>query len=220
MQTDLFDLIVANSLDGLRAALTANPGLANEGISLNIDRKINSAKGHPLHRICDAVFASKISDRDAVEIAKIFLEHGADINGFMGQGDRNTPLIAAASLHAEQVGLFYIEKGANIFYVSPGDGSTALHWAAYCGQDQLVEKLIEKGANINQRDTSYQSTPCGWAIHVLESGETNNLRQQLPCIKLLLRAGTDKSLLYPGSVQYLQDAAKSDPELKTLLKSG
>lgn len=220
MQTDLFDLIVSNNLDGLRAALTANPDLANEGVSLNIDGKINSAKGHPLHRVCDAVFANKISDDDAIEIAKIFLEHGADIDGFMGQSDRNTPLIAAASLHAEQLGLFYIEKGANIFYAPPGDDGTALHWAAYCGEDQLVEKLIEKGANINQQDFSYQSTSCGWAIHVLESGETNNLHHQLTCIKLLLSAGTDKSLLYPGSLQYLQDAAKSDPELETLLKSG
>ena len=218
MQTDLFDRIVNNDLAGLKAALAANPVLANEGIVLKIDGKINPAKGHPLHRICDAVFANKISDNQAIEIAKIFLEYDADIDGFMVQSDRNTPLIAAASLHAEQLGLFYIEKGANIFYAPPGDGATALHWAAYCGEDQLVEKLIEKGANINQQDTSYQSTPCGWAIHVLESGETNNLRHQLICIKLLLKAGTDKSLLYPGSFEYLQKTAGNDPELKTLLE--
>ncbi len=218
MQTDLFDLIVNNNLDGLRAALTANPELANEGLALRMDGKINPAKGHPLHRICDAVFANKISDNQAIEIAKILLEHGADINGFMLKSDLNTPLIAAASLNAEQLGLFYVENGANILYAPPSDGGTALHWAAYCGKDQLVEKLIEKGANINQKDTSYHSTPCGWAIHVLESGETNNLRHQLSCIKLLLRAGADKNLLYPGSFEYLQKRAESDPELKTLLE--
>lgn len=215
---DLFDLIIKNDLDGLRTALAANPGLANEGVSLKIDGKINPAKGHPLHRICDAVFANKISDSQSIEIAKIFLEYGADINGFMVQSDRNSPLIAAASLHAEQLGLFYIEKGANIFYTPPNDGGTALHWAAYCGRDQLVEKLIEKGAHINQLDTNYHSTPCGWAIHVLESGETNNLHHQLSCVKLLLKAGTDKNLLYPGSLQYLKEAAKNDLELKTLLE--
>jgi hypothetical protein len=218
MQTDLFDLIVNNDLNGLKAILLANPGLANEGVPLKIDDKINSAKGHPLHRICDAVFANKISDVQAIEIAKIFLGHGADINGFMERGDFNTPLIAAASLHAEQLGLFYIEQGANIFYASPNHGSTALHWAAYCGRDQLVSKLIEKGANINQKDTTYYSTPCGWAIHVLESGETGNLCNQLACIKLLLKAGTDKNLLYPGSLEYLQRTAENDPELKTLFE--
>jgi len=218
MQTDLFNLIVNNDLAGLRAALAANPALANEGVALNIDGKINPAKGHPLHRVCDAVFANKVSDSKAIEIAKILLEYGADINGFMAQNDLNTPLIAAASLHAEQLGLFYIGKGANVFYAPPGDGATALHWAAYCGKDKLVEKLIEKGAPVNQLDNNYQSTPCGWAIHVLESGETNNLHNQLACIKLLLKAGTHKSLLYPGSLQYLQEVAKNDPELSTLLE--
>ncbi len=214
----MFDLIVKNDLEGIRTALAANPQLANEGVALNIDGKINPAKGHPLHRICDAVFANKITDRQAIEIAKIFLAAGANIDGFMAQNDFNTPLIAAASLHAEQLGLFYIEKGANIFYAPPGDGGTALHWAAFCGKDKLVEKLIEKGADVNQRDTNYQSTPIGWAIHVLESGDTGNLHNQLTCIKLLLKAGTEKSLLYPGSLKYLQDMAKSDPALKTLLE--
>jgi ankyrin repeat protein len=218
MQTDLFDLIVKNDLDGLRAALIANAGLTNEGVALNIDGKINLAKGHPLHRICDAVFANKLSDIQAIEIAKIFLEYGANIDGFMEQGDLNTPLIAAASLNAEQLGLFYIKQGANIFYAPPNDGATALHWAAFCGKDQLVEKLIEKGAHINQLDKNYQSTPCGWATHVPESGETNNLQHQLACIKLLLKAGTDKNLLYPGSLEYLQRTAENDPELKTLLE--
>ncbi|MBS1521608.1 MAG: ankyrin repeat domain-containing protein [Bacteroidetes bacterium] len=217
MQADLFDLIVKNDLDGIRAALAVSPELANEGVAWKIDGKVNPAKGHPLHRICDAVFANKISDGRAIEIAKIFLEYGSDINGFMTRNDLNTPLIAAASLNAEQLGLFYIEKGANIFYSPPGDGATALHWAAFCGRDQLVEKLIEKGAHVNQLDNNYHSTPCGWAIHVLESGETDNLRNQLTCIKLLLKAGTDKSLLYPGSLEYLQRTAQNDPELKTLL---
>ena len=218
MKADLFDLIVNNNLERVKVALEANPELVNQGVALNINGKINARKGHPLHRICDAVFANKISDAQAIEIAKILLEHGANIDGFMAQGDNNTPLIAAASLHAEQLGLFYIEKGANIFYAPPSDGGTALHWAAYCGRDQLVEKLIEKGANINQLDTTYHSTPCGWAIHVLESGETGNLLHQLACAKLLLKAGMDKSLLYSSTLEYLQVAAKTDPELKTLLQ--
>ncbi len=217
MQNDLFGLIVKNDLEGIKAALTANPELANEGVTLNIDGNFNPAKGHPLHRICDAVCANKITDEEAITIAKIFLEHGANIDGFMAQGDNNTPLIAAASLHAEQLGIFYIEKGADIFY-APADGATALHWAAYCGRDKLVEKLIEKGARVNQLENNYKSTPCGWALHVLETGDNMNLLNQLTCIKLLLKAGTDKKLLYPGSIEYLQNAAKTDAELKTLLE--
>lgn len=218
MEADLFDLIVKNDLEGIKAALDQNPELANEGVAINIDGKINPAKGHPLHRICDAVFAKKITDLQAIEIAKIFLLYNAGIDGFMALNDNNTPLIAAASLHAERLGLFYIEQGANIFYAPPGDGGTALHWAAFCGRDKLVGKLIENGANVNQLDTSYHSTPCGWAIHVLESGDTGNFGNQLTCAKLLLKAGMDKSLLYHSTLEYLHNAATADPELKTLLE--
>lgn len=218
MESNLFELIKNNDLDGLKSALQANPGLANEGVALTMGDKSHPHKGHPLHRICDAVFAGKISDEQAIEIAKILLEYGANIDGFMAYGDNNTPLIAAASLNAEQLGLFYIEKGADIFYAPSTDGGTALHWAAYCGRDKLVKKLIDRGAKVNQLDTAYHSTPCGWAIHVLESGETGNFHHQLACIKELLRAGTDKSLIYRGSIEYLADAANADPELKTLLE--
>ena len=103
-----------------------------------------------------------------------------------------------------------------IFYAPKSDGGTALHWAAFCGKDQLVAKLIQAGAIVNQLDTAYNSTACGWAIHALESGETV-VSNQLDCAKLLLRAGTDQSLLYPGSLNYLREVAETDPELKALL---
>ncbi|HVV56133.1 MAG TPA: ankyrin repeat domain-containing protein [Mucilaginibacter sp.] len=212
---EMFELIKGNDLDRLREALTANPALVNEGVTLD-NRPAKG--GHPLHRICDAVFARKITDEQAIAIAKIFMEHGSDIDGYMSQGDNNTPLIAAASLGGEKLSLFYIEHGANIFYAPQNDGATALHWAAFCGRDKLVERLIEKGADINRLDTNYHSTPCGWAIHVLESADTDNPGNQLSCVKLLLKAGTDKKLLYPGSIKYLEDVAEADPELKKLLE--
>ncbi|MBS1504011.1 MAG: ankyrin repeat domain-containing protein, partial [Bacteroidetes bacterium] len=174
MENDLFALIQNTDLAGLRKALAANPGLANEGVPLTLTGKFNPAKGHPLHRICDAVFAKKITDEEAIEIAKIFLEFGSNINGFMANGDNNTPLIAAASLHAEKLGIFYTKCGADIYYAPKSDGGTALHWAAFCGRDRLVEKLIEKGAKMNQLDTAYHSTPLGWAIHELTSEGTGN----------------------------------------------
>ncbi|MBS1526592.1 MAG: ankyrin repeat domain-containing protein [Bacteroidetes bacterium] len=203
------------NLRELRRILSTHPALANERVML--DDNDGAKGGHPLHRICDAVFAKKITDEQAIEVAKIFLEAGSNIDGFMAQGDNNTPLIAAASLHAEKLGLFYIEHGANIFYALERDGATALHWAAFCGRDKLVKKLIESGADINQLDTAYKSTPAGWAIHELTSDRSNNKLNQVECIKLLLKAGTDKNLLAVDSIKYLQDMAQNDPELRALL---
>ncbi|MDB5145052.1 MAG: ankyrin repeat protein [Mucilaginibacter sp.] len=215
MANEIFKLISSNDLKQLRKILADDPNLANEGVTLGDN---NPKKGHPLHRLCDAVFAKKITDKQAIEIAKIFLEFGANIDGYKSSKDNNTPLIAAASLNAEQLGIFYIEQGADVFYAAPNDGATALHWAAYCGKDKLVAKLIGKGADLNQRDTKYNGTPMDWAIHTLISKDSYNLYHQLACIKLLLKAGAAKSLLDTNSIQYLQSEAKSDLELVELIK--
>jgi uncharacterized protein len=214
MANQLLKLISSTDYRQLREALTNNPAFANEGVPLDD----NPAKGHPLHRVCDAVFANKITDEQAIEIAKILLEFGADIDGFKSRGDNNTPLIAASSLNAEQLAIFYIEQGADILYTPKSDGGTALHWACYCGKDKLAAKLIESGANLNQTDTSYQSTPIGWAIHPLFAGGKHNIHHQLLCVKLLLNAGADQSLVDSRSMQYLRSMAEKDKELEGLIK--
>jgi ankyrin repeat protein len=196
--------------------LANNPNLANEGITIPYDSKCIS-KAHPLHRICDAVFAKKITDEEAIEIAKIFLDFGANIDGDKIKANKDTPLLAAASLHAEQLGIFYIENGANIHYADQHDGATALHWAAFCGRNKLVEKLIQERAIIDQRDTSYNATPLAWAIQPLKSEDKLNTYHQVSCIKLLLKAGADVTALNDETIQCLHFLAKDDLELQKLL---
>jgi ankyrin repeat protein len=215
MNNNLFQLIRDKDFEQLKAVLSTNPRLANEGIPCNDNP--NSKKGHPLHRICDFVFAKQITDEEAIQIATILLEFGANIDGYKSLGDNNTPILAAASLHAEKLGIFYIEQGADIFYADKSDGATPLHWAAFCGKDKLVQKLIEAGAHINQLDHSHNSTPLGWAIHSLDSKNSNNSFQQLDCIKILLKAGADKNLLNSKSIQILQTIGKDDRELAAAL---
>lgn len=214
--SELFNLISTGEYRPLRAALMADPGLANAGIPCSDDQP--ERKGHPLHRICDAVFAGVITDEQAIKIAKILLKFGADINGYQAQGDANSPLIAAASLHAEKLGIFYISRGADIHYADH-DGATALHWAAFCGREQLVAALIAEGANIDQQDTSFNSTPIGWAVHTLTSGDGGNRYHQLACVKLLLKAGAEKTRLHADTVNYLCEAARHDPDLQVLVGS-
>src|SRR6266487_2983734 len=109
MKQTIKKLIEDKDYDGIRKALAENSNLVNEGIPCD---EVNTTKAHPLHRICDAVFSEKITDEEAVEIAKIFLEHGANINGYELIEKHDTPLIAAASLHADAVAILYIEHGA------------------------------------------------------------------------------------------------------------
>jgi len=173
---------------GIRNALSENPKLVNEG--LPCDDK-NTRKGHPLHRICDLVFSGKLTDEEAAKIAEIFLELGANINGYEIIIKKDPPLIAASSLHADKVAILYIEQNANIYHQSGREG-TELHWAAWCGRDVVVKKLIEKGADINKRCIDFQATPLFWAV-MSYKGE-NDKHNQIECVRLLVEAGADKNI--------------------------
>jgi len=208
-------LIENKDYNGLNQLLADNPNLVNEGITIPYDSFCRT-KAHPLHRICDGVFAGKITDNEAVNLAKIFLDNGADIDGDKIKND-GTPLLAAASLHAEQVGIFYIENGADVHYTYKNDGASALHWASFCGRDKLVDILIKANSSIDKPDNTYISTPLGWAIHSMQSNDMENKHNQLECIKLLLKNGADTRKLDKEKNDYLQSLAKTDPELKKSL---
>lgn len=205
-------LIERKDADGLRKTLGANPSLANEGITIPHDFFCR-AKAHPLHRICDAVFANKLTDEEAITLAKIFLEYGAHINGY----NDGSPLLAAASLHAEQLGIFYIDNGADINITDENDNASALHWAAFCGRDKLVDKLIKSKAANDEPDKTHQSTPLGWAIHCLSSDDKGNRHNQFACIKLLMQSGADINKLSYQAKEKLLSISDNDPELKTIL---
>jgi ankyrin repeat protein len=183
-------LLVNKDYEGIKAALSANPSLANEGIPF--DEK-NTAKAHPLHRICDGVFASAYTDKEAIEMARIFLAYGANINGNELTEKGDTPLIAAASLHAEETGIFYIENGAAVNHAGC-HGGTALHWAAWTGRDKLVERLIRAGADIHKRCIDFKGTPLLWAVHGYQHGGAGNRYRQVECVRLLIGAGADKTI--------------------------
>lgn len=205
-----------NSLDydGLRRALSEDPAAANEG--LPFDGK-NRALAHPLHRICDGVFAGTYSDDDAVKLALIFLDHGANIDGFGLIAYQDTPLMTAASLLAEQTGILYADRGATIHHVG-GGGATALHWAAWTGVEKLVHRLIRGGADIHLRCTDHNSTPLLWAVHGYKHQGGKNRRNQVDCIRLLLAAGAEKNTYNNEGKHITEFLDDCDATLKALFQ--
>jgi hypothetical protein len=211
----MHQLIMIKDFAGIRKALQNNPALANEGLPC-LDGK-NPAKAHPLHRVCDGVISDLYTDEDALEMAKIFLEFGADINGGKLVEGRDTPLLAAASLHAEKTAMYYIDQGAEIKH--PGThGGTALHWAAWVGRDQLVKKLIDEGAEINKRCIDFGGTPLGWAVHGYKNGGGKNKLNQVECVRLLLAAGADKTMTNIEGVPPIGFLDPEDKEMISLLQ--
>ncbi|GAB3999696.1 hypothetical protein GCM10028807_50650 [Spirosoma daeguense] len=208
-------LIASKDVGAIEQALKQNPALANEGLPYDDH---NTAKAHPLHRICDDVFSKIYSDDEAVELATLFLDYGANVDGGQLVNNHDTPLVAAASLQAEKVGMLYIEKGAAINH--PGcNGGTALHWAAWTGRDKLVERLIEAGADIHKRCTEFQSTPLLWAVHGHKFGGPDNQHNQTQCVRLLLNAGADKDTPNKEGTAPIAFLTEQDTELRALLQS-
>jgi uncharacterized protein len=204
------DLIFSADVPALNIALGAQPDLANKEISL----QDNPATAHPLHRICDGVFSGDYSEDTGLELARLFLKYGADVNVARVDG-KDSPLTAACSLRCDQLALFYIEQGARIDHRGC-HGGTALHWASWCGRDVVVQKLVELNPDINQKCIDYKSTPLFWASHGYKFGGKDNLHHQVTCARILLDHGADPSIPnFEGylPLQLLEDQDKEFREL-------
>lgn len=212
MKNAIKKLIISADYEGLEQVLSQHPGLANEEIPYD---EVNTTTAHPLHRICDGVFSKTYTDDQALSMAKIFVTHGAKINGNEMIVEKDTPLIAACSLHADTVALYYIEQGAELNH--PGCyGGTALHWAAWCGRPEVVKKLVQAGAAINKTSIKYQSTPLIWALNALKENVSKNAAPFVTCINILLASGADKTIPDADGETFFD--YMNDDRLKDLLK--
>ena len=91
------------------------------------------------------------------------LAAGSNVD-FHEPGKGETPLMGAASLGAEEVGLRLLDAGAAVGIRGLFD-ETPLHWAANMGLHRLVRRMIGAGADVNAEDRKFQSSPLGWALH-------------------------------------------------------
>ena len=207
-------LLDNKNFEGVRKALAENPALANEGIPY--DNK-NITKAHPLHRICDRVFSGKYTDDEGIEMAKIFLEAGADINGFGFREKKDTPLIAASSLNAEKLAIFYIDRGANIHHAGT-HGGTALHWASWTGRDVVVKRLLQENPEINKRCIDFKGTALQWSAHGYKFEDGSKRHHQLKCARMLVAAGADKNIPNIEGRTPIQFMDEEDTEFLELLR--
>ncbi len=140
----------------------------------------------PLHYVSDMLFEGTLQRGKELALINALIQAGADLN-FERDGKPETPLIGAASLGAEEVGLRLLEAGARPD-VRGLFGETALHWAALLGEDRLAGRLIV-GADLNLKDEKYKSPPLGWAIHGWSDPPAGNHGRQREVVLLLVAAG-------------------------------
>jgi len=98
------------------------------------------------------------SEYNRPEIAKILLEHGADLHGktrYSGE----TPLAMAVLRRHFELAEVLLEKGANI-NDQDAEGNTALHVAASRYDNVTTKFLLDHGANVNLKN-KHGKTPLG-----------------------------------------------------------
>jgi len=144
------------------------------------------------------------------------LEYGANINGNAAEEKQDTPLIAATSLHSDQLAILYIEHGADIHHAGC-HGGTALHWAAWCGRPAVVKRLLQEKPEIDKRCIDFKATPLFWAVHGLKRGDKNDLHKHLECIKILVEAGSDKNIPNAEGISIFDLISDEDQELKAVI---
>ena len=98
------------------------------------------------------------SGKGHIEIVKFLLNHGADIESEIFDGE--TPLLIAARFAINgkyETIKTLLEHGAKVNHKDK-DGRTALHKAAMYSSKEVMNLLISYGADVNSRD-KHQSTP-------------------------------------------------------------
>lgn len=86
-----------------------------------------------------------------VDMMKLLLEHGADVNLCLWHHQTETALIAAVSIDRVDMLEELIRAGADVNHKF-SDGATALHRAAALGRLEVVRVLLANGANVNVVD--------------------------------------------------------------------
>ena len=145
---------------------------------------------HPLHYVSDMLFEGTLAKGLELPLVEALIQAGADLDFQRDREDgrkSDTPLIGAASLGADDVGLRLLDAGARP-ELRGMFGETALHWAALLGEVRLAQRLIA-GSPINLKDEKYGSTPLGWAVHGRYHSASGNQGRQCEVAALLVSAG-------------------------------
>jgi ankyrin repeat protein len=186
--TPLFYAIRVGSADILEALIRAG-AVVNEDL-------INGFTA--LHAV------STVEEHEYLDIARLLLDNGADVNAKDRANHNKTPLYYAIENNHNNIVQLLIARGADINNVS--DSHTGFMAAIVYNNNEAIDILINAGANINEHgEIGYT------ALHF--ASRDNNL----VAAQKLLAAGADRTLVNNNGKTAL-DLAKTDA-MKALLSS-
>ena len=201
LEVERRDILNSRDLSRLNRLLAEHPEMATEKMQHWADRQC----GDPLGYIMMLRFNHDRLGLPAElpgtgDIAKALIEAGAPVNGH--PGDKETPLISAASVGDADVVRALIEAGADMDAVSAPDSggapsSTALVHAAVFGMTEVLDVLVAAGARIDSLEIAAAAGDVtGWPLdrYTLQSRVRAQVfaaqYQRLEVIDQLIAAGT------------------------------
>ncbi len=110
-----------------------------------------------------------------LDVAKLLIDSGADINANSKNKLNATPLQGAVASKRIELARLYISSGANVNCRSE-EGGSPLHEAAGNGFLDFAKLLIENGANVNQKDDNGK-TPLAIAVQYKKDDVAKYLRE-------------------------------------------
>src|SRR2546423_3697903 len=109
-----------------------------------------------------------------LEVVKLLLDSGADINAVSKNEFTATPLQGAAAFQKLDLAAILIKRGANVNCHGEG-GGTPLHEVAGNGQIEFAKLLLDYGAEINAKDNNGK-TPLAIALESKQTEMADFLR--------------------------------------------
>lgn len=131
----------------------AEPNFFESAATGRIDRVREMIKKDPslVHAFSPDGWTALHLNFNKLEMAKLLIDAGSDLNLNSHNTLDATPLQGAAANNWIDLARLYLSRGANINCRSEG-GGTPLHEAAGNGFVEFARLLIEKGADVNQKD--------------------------------------------------------------------
>jgi len=169
LEVERRDILNSRDLSRLTSLLAEHPELATENMQHWADRVCEDPLGYiTMMRFNHDRLGLPAKLPGTGAIAKALIDAGAPVNGH--PGDKETPLITAASYGDADVARVLIQAGADIDAVSAPDSggapsSTALTHAAVFGMTEVVDVLVAAGARIDSLEMAAAAGDVtGWPL--------------------------------------------------------
>ncbi|OBS75289.1 hypothetical protein A6R68_14173 [Neotoma lepida] len=127
---------------------------------------------------------------NAVTCLRILCEHGAQVNAWVDNITRHSPLHLAITYGSYPVVSLLVQNGAQVNAINEAS-MTPLHMAAEILDKNMIETLIACGANVNCATSSTGSTALKLAVCTASSKAGQLLAAGVGCIRLLLNHGAE-----------------------------